>query len=27
MQVVAARLERDAELPYWDMLICPASTS
>jgi hypothetical protein len=27
MQVVEARLERDAELPYWDMLIHPASTS
>jgi transposase len=27
MQVVEARLERDAELPYWDILIHPASTS
>ena len=27
MQVVEARLERDSELPYWDILIRPASTS
>ena len=27
MQVVEARLERDAELPYWDILIRPTSTS
>jgi len=25
--VVEARLERDSELPYWDILIRPASTS
>jgi transposase len=27
MQAVEARLERDPELPYWDILIRPASTS
>jgi len=27
MQAVEARLERHPELPYWDMLIRPASTS
>jgi hypothetical protein len=26
MQVVEARLKRDSELPYWDILIRPAST-
>jgi DDE family transposase len=27
MQAVAARLERHSELPNWDILIRPASTS
>jgi len=27
MQAIEARLERDAELPYWDTLIRPALTS
>ncbi|MGE3538488.1 MAG: hypothetical protein AB7N91_13795 [Candidatus Tectimicrobiota bacterium] len=27
MQAVEARLERDVELPYWDILIRPASTT
>ena len=27
MQAIEARLERDSELPYWDMLIRPALTS
>jgi transposase len=27
MQAIEARLERDAELPYWDILIRPALTS
>jgi hypothetical protein len=27
MQAVEARLARDPELPYWDILIRPASTS
>jgi Rhodopirellula transposase DDE domain len=27
MQVVEARLERDSELPYWDIRSRPASTS
>jgi transposase len=27
MRAVEARLERDPELPYWDILISPASTS
>jgi len=27
MQAIEARLERDSELPYWDILIRPALTS
>jgi Rhodopirellula transposase DDE domain len=27
MQAVEARLERDTELPYWDILIRPAVTT